>query len=89
MYVGSDALALAPMTNRIAYLDEGDHAVLTRKASCASSTPTARPSTRETRIVPAENVYAEKGPFRHFMAKEIHEQPAVISDALARYYVYL
>jgi glutamine---fructose-6-phosphate transaminase (isomerizing) len=41
--------------------------------------------TREIRIVPAENVFAEKGPHRHFMAKEIHEQPAVLSDALARY----
>jgi glucosamine--fructose-6-phosphate aminotransferase (isomerizing) len=84
MFLGSDALALAPMTNRVAYLEEGDHAVLTR-SGVAIYDEADNAVTREIRIVPAENVFAEKGPHRHFMAKEIHEQPAVISDALARY----
>jgi glucosamine--fructose-6-phosphate aminotransferase (isomerizing) len=84
MFLGSDALALAPMTNRVAYLEEGDHAVLTR-TGVAIYDEADSPVAREIRVVPAENVFAEKGPHRHFMAKEIHEQPAVISDALARY----
>jgi glutamine---fructose-6-phosphate transaminase (isomerizing) len=84
MFVGSDALALGPMTNRICYLEEGDHAVLTRTTARiydADGAPVERPISD----VPLENVYAEKGRFRHFMAKEIHEQPEVLSQALQRY----
>ncbi|MFQ8432669.1 glutamine--fructose-6-phosphate transaminase (isomerizing) [Amaricoccus sp. W119] len=84
MYVGSDALALAPMTNQIAYLEEGDHAELTRTGARfydASNTAVIR----DIVLVPAENVFAEKGPYKHFMAKEVHEQPIVLADALARY----
>jgi glucosamine--fructose-6-phosphate aminotransferase (isomerizing) len=84
MYLGSDALALAPLTNRVAYLEEGDHVVLTRAG--ADFYDEADTSVgREIRYVPVENVYAEKGPHRHFMAKEIHEQPSVIANALAHY----
>jgi glucosamine--fructose-6-phosphate aminotransferase (isomerizing) len=83
-YVGSDALALAPLTSRIAYLEEGDHAILTR-ASIEIFDAEGRPAEREIHHVPVENVYAEKGPYKHFMAKEMHEQPQVISDALTRY----
>ncbi len=83
-FVGSDALALAPLTNRIAYLEEGDHAVLTR-ASVEIFDAAGQPVSREVVHVPVENFYAEKGPYKHFMAKEMHEQPTVIADALARY----
>jgi glutamine---fructose-6-phosphate transaminase (isomerizing) len=83
-FVGSDALALAPMTNRIAYLEEGDHAILTR-TSVELFDEAGRPVTREVHHVPVENYFAEKGPYKHFMAKEMHEQPTVIADALARY----
>jgi glutamine---fructose-6-phosphate transaminase (isomerizing) len=84
MFVGSDALALAPLTRRIAYLEEGDHALVTRDGAEIYDEG-HRPATREIRTVALENIFAEKGPHRHFMAKEIHEQPAVISDALAHY----
>ena len=84
VFVGSDALALAPFTHRIAYLDEGDHAVLTRETVDIFDAD-GRPATREVHSVPLENVYAEKGPYKHFMAKEMHEQPTVIADALSRY----
>ncbi|PZQ46575.1 MAG: glutamine--fructose-6-phosphate transaminase (isomerizing) [Rhodovulum sulfidophilum] len=84
MYVGSDALALAPLTNQIAYLEEGDHAELTRtgvRFYDAKGTGVIR----DILMVPAETVVAEKGPYKHFMAKETHEQPIVLADALARY----
>ena len=83
-FVGSDALALAPLTSRIAYLEEGDHAVLTR-AEIAIFDADGAPAAREVHHVPVENFLAERGPYKHFMAKEIHEQPSVLSDALARY----
>ncbi|TPE48552.1 glutamine--fructose-6-phosphate transaminase (isomerizing) [Amaricoccus solimangrovi] len=84
MYVGSDALALAPMTTQIAYLEEGDHAELTRtgvRFYDANGTAVIR----DIVMVPVENVFAEKGPYKHFMAKETHEQPIVLADAFARY----
>ena len=83
-FIGSDALALAPLTNRVTYLEEGDHAVLTRD-SITIYDATGKPVRREIVEVPIENFFAEKGPYKHFMAKEMHEQPTVISDALARY----
>src|SRR5712692_8291824 len=81
MFLGSDALALAPLTRRITYLEEGDWAVVT---------------SREVRIFDADNAEVErpiresaasgaligKGNYRHFMQKEIFEQPAVIGDTL-------
>ncbi|MFO1142118.1 MAG: glutamine--fructose-6-phosphate transaminase (isomerizing) [Amaricoccus sp.] len=83
-FVGSDALALAPLTHRVSYLEEGDLAVLTRssvKVFDAAGVPVRR---AKHHLVP-ENVFAEKGPYKHFMAKEMHEQPSVLADALARY----
>ena len=84
MFIGSDAIALAPMTDRITYLDEGDWAVVTRKGAQifdAHDRPIGRSETRiqigETRI--------EKAGYKHFMAKEIAEQPVVIADALKHY----
>ncbi len=84
VFVGSDALALAPLTNRVCYLEEGDHAILTR-GSVEVFDAAGSPVAREVVTVPAENVYAEKGPYKHFMAKEMHEQPQVLADALAHY----
>src|ERR1700728_2880028 len=84
MYLGSDALALAPFTDRIAYLEEGDWVALTRKGA------DMRPATgshvkRRIQRSPAGSLLAERGNYRHFMDKEIHEQPEVVGHTLARY----
>jgi len=84
MFVGSDALALAPLTRRIAYLDEGDHAVISRDAVQIFD-ETGTPVSREVVIVDPGNAVTEKGSHKHFMAKEIHEQPSAISYALSHY----
>ncbi len=84
MFVGSDALALAPLTHRITYLEEGDHAVLTRAGVLIFDVAGAEVE-RPVHDVPLENIYAEKGPYKHFMAKEMHEQPTVVAEALAHY----
>jgi len=84
MYIGSDALALAPFTNRLAYLEEGDHAVVTRAGAEIFDEAGERVE-REIRHIPLESVSTEKGPHRHFMAKEIHEQPTVVANAIGHY----
>ncbi len=84
MFVGSDALALAPLSNRIAYLEEGDMAVLSRR-SVEIFDAAGQPVERLVQEVPTEAFLADKGHFKHFMAKEMHEQPAVLANALARY----
>ncbi|MEM8569516.1 MAG: glutamine--fructose-6-phosphate transaminase (isomerizing) [Pseudomonadota bacterium] len=84
MFVGSDALALGPLTQRICYLEEGDHAVLTRD-SAEIYNENGEPVSRAITDVPVENFQAEKGRFKHFMAKEIHEQPTVLAQSLQRY----
>ncbi|MEM9811709.1 MAG: glutamine--fructose-6-phosphate transaminase (isomerizing) [Pseudomonadota bacterium] len=84
MYVGSDALALAPMTRQVAYLEEGDTAVVTR-AGARILDGTGETVSRPVRTVLAENTFAEKGEHKHFMAKEIHEQPSVVAYALSHY----
>jgi glutamine---fructose-6-phosphate transaminase (isomerizing) len=84
MYLGSDALALAPFTNRIASLEEGDWVVVTRERvdfRGASGDSVKRPTQRSL----AGSLLAEKGNYRHFMAKEIHEQPEVVGHTLAHY----
>jgi glutamine---fructose-6-phosphate transaminase (isomerizing) len=83
-YMGSDAFALAPFTNRVAYLENGDVAVV-RKDQVAIYDSRDRPASREIKITSASAGLVDKGGFRHFMAKEIHEQPEVISHTLARY----
>jgi len=84
MYVGSDAIALAPMTDRITYLEEGDWAVITRKGAEIFDSESRRANRAEARIqVDATRV--EKAGYKHFMAKEIAEQPIVIADALKHY----
>ena len=85
MFVGSDAIALAPMTNEITYLEEGDYAFVTR-AGAEIFDETGRPANRDKQVIDAGSVQVEKAGYKHFMAKEIAEQPAVLGDAL-RYYL--
>jgi len=84
MFVGSDAIALAPMTDRITYLEEGDWAVITRQGAEIFDAQDRRANRAETRIQ-IENARVEKAGYKHFMAKEIAEQPVVIADALKHY----
>jgi glucosamine--fructose-6-phosphate aminotransferase (isomerizing) len=84
MFVGSDAIALAPFTDAIAYLEDGDWAVLTRSGIAIrdrNGKAVERPVTRSQ----ANALLIDKGNYRHFMAKEIHEQPEVVGHTLAGY----
>ena len=73
-YLGSDALALAPLTQKIAYLEEGDWAII-RPDGFEIFDLTDQPVSRATTIISGGPAMAEKGNFRHFMLKEIYEQP--------------
>jgi glucosamine--fructose-6-phosphate aminotransferase (isomerizing) len=84
MYLGSDAIALAPFTDAITYLDEGDWAVMHR-SGVEIFDRTGAPVTRQQIKSVASSLLVDKGNHRHFMAKEIHEQPDVISHTLANY----
>jgi len=84
MYLGSDAIALAPFTDSISYLEDGDWAVLTRKGAVvhdAQDKIVTRPVLKTT----ASAALVDKGNHKHFMAKEIHEQPEVVGHTLAHY----
>ncbi|WP_149142575.1 glutamine--fructose-6-phosphate transaminase (isomerizing) [Gemmobacter caeruleus] len=84
MFVGSDAIALAPMTDRITYLEEGDWAVITRQGAEIFDAEGRRANRAMTRIqIDATRI--EKAGHKHFMAKEIAEQPVVLADALRHY----
>ncbi|MDX5361961.1 MAG: glutamine--fructose-6-phosphate transaminase (isomerizing), partial [Alphaproteobacteria bacterium] len=85
MYVGSDALALAPMTNRVTYLEDGDWAVLTREGALIHDEAGNRVE-RPVKVVSVSSVLVDKGNHRHFMAKEIHEQPEVVGHTLSTFY---
>ena len=83
-YLGSDALALAPLTQRIAYLDEGDWVVCTRDGAQVydrDNTPVDRPIT----LSGVTGALIDKGNHRHFMQKEIYEQPIVVAQTLRSY----
>ncbi|MBX9926242.1 MAG: glutamine--fructose-6-phosphate transaminase (isomerizing), partial [Hyphomicrobiaceae bacterium] len=83
-YLGSDAIALAPFTSEITYLEEGDWAVVRRTGAeifDRANTPVKRPIIKSL----ASSLLVDKGNHRHFMAKEIHEQPEVISHTLSNY----
>src|SRR5438309_4114355 len=84
MYLGSDAIALAPFTDTISYLEDGDSAVLTRKGAEIRD---AKGSKVERAVLrtSASAFLVDKGNYRHFMAKEIHEQPEVVGHTLAHY----
>ncbi len=84
MYLGSDALALAPFTDRIVYLEEGDWVAVTRRGAEFHDSSDKIVKRRIVRSA-AGGLLAEKGNYRHFMAKEIHEQPEVVGHTLAHY----
>ncbi len=84
MFVGSDAIALAPMTDRITYLEEGDWAVVTRD-SVEIRDAAGRIANRPLKVVQIDGAGVDKAGFKHFMAKEIAEQPAVLTGALQHY----
>ncbi|MGP6085552.1 glutamine--fructose-6-phosphate transaminase (isomerizing) [Antarctobacter jejuensis] len=84
MYVGSDAIALAPLSPHITYLEEGDRAVLTRN-SVEIRDEAGRLVNREMRTVQMDAARVDKAGYKHFMAKEIAEQPTVLSNALTAY----
>ena len=81
MFAGSDALALAPMTRSITYLEDGDCALLTRRGVEIYSEG-MRPITRPMRITAVDGSAVDKGGYPHFMRKEIFEQPEVIRKTL-------
>ena len=81
MFVGSDAIALAPMTNQVTYLEEGDWALITRESlEILDSNGTEIKRSKQTLDLNTQN--AAKGNHKHFMAKEIAEQPSVLADAI-------
>ncbi len=84
MFVGSDAIALAPLTDRITYLEEGDRAVLTR-TSLEIRNEAGELANRETRQIKLDQTRADKAGHKHFMAKEIAEQPVVVAEAIRSY----
>jgi len=84
MFLGSDALALAPLTQRVSYLEEGDWVVITRDGASVfdvANNPVVRPVVASGATAAA----IEKGNFRHFMQKEIYEQPIVVAQTLRSY----
>ncbi len=83
-YLGSDALALAPLTQRISYLEEGDWVVITREGATIYDVNN-QPVTRPVVASGATAAAIEKGEFRHFMQKEIFEQPTVVAQTLRSY----
>ncbi|MDB5522003.1 MAG: glutamine--fructose-6-phosphate transaminase [Tardiphaga sp.] len=84
MYLGSDAIALAPFTDTISYLDDGDWVVLTRDVGVIYDESNAVVN-RDVIKSGASSFLVDKANYRHFMAKEIHEQPEVVGHTLARY----
>jgi glucosamine--fructose-6-phosphate aminotransferase (isomerizing) len=83
-YLGSDAFALAPFTNKVAYLEDGDVAVI-KGAEVAIFDAEDRPANREIKTTAASAALVDKAGHSHFMAKEIHEQPEVVGHTLAHY----
>ncbi|MBN8920303.1 MAG: glutamine--fructose-6-phosphate aminotransferase, partial [Rhizobiales bacterium] len=84
MFLGSDAIALAPFTDTISYLDDGDVAVLTRGKAEVTDV-NGQPAKRAVIRTTASALLVDKGNHRHFMAKEISEQPEVVGHTLAHY----
>jgi glucosamine--fructose-6-phosphate aminotransferase (isomerizing) len=85
MFLGSDALALAPMTERISYLEEGDWAVL-RRAGAVVYDASDREVSREIKRTALAGAQVDRGNHRHFMLKEIYEQPVVLGDTIRPYF---
>ena len=84
MFVGSDAIALSPLTDRISYLEEGDIAVVTRQ-TVEVTDANGNLANRAIRQIQIDATRIDKGGHKHFMSKEIAEQPGVIGQALSHY----
>jgi len=84
MFVGSDAIALAPLTDTITYLDEGDWAIITRTSLTIFDDKGAEVA-RKARKIEINATKVDKGGYKHFMAKEIAEQPTVIAQSIGHY----
>ncbi|WP_299370267.1 glutamine--fructose-6-phosphate transaminase (isomerizing) [uncultured Tateyamaria sp.] len=84
MFVGSDAIALAPLTDRITYLEEGDRAIVTR-AGVEIRDANGTLANRAMRQIQIDAARVDKAGHKHFMAKEIAEQPVVLGNTLANY----
>ena len=84
MFIGSDALAVGPFTNRIAYLDEGDYVAIDH-ASARIFNVAGEPVERPIVVVAASAALVEKGNYRHFMEKEIYDQPDSCRNTLSTY----
>ena len=84
MFVGSDAIALAPLTSRITYLEEGDRAVI-RRSGVQFHDAAGKPVRREIRQIDIDAANVSKAGHKHYMAKEIAEQPTVLAEVLACY----
>ncbi len=84
MYLGSDALAVGPFTQKISYLEEGDFVAVTRTGARMFDA-SGRPADRAVVQVSASSALVEKGEYRHFMEKEIHEQPDSVQHTLSEY----
>ncbi|MFJ6025183.1 glutamine--fructose-6-phosphate transaminase (isomerizing) [Brevundimonas sp. NPDC092305] len=84
MYLGSDALAVGPFTQKISYLEEGDYVAVTR-AGARMFNVAGEPVEHPIVQVSASSALVEKGEYRHFMEKEIHEQPDSVQHTLSHY----
>ncbi|MDB5424461.1 MAG: glucosamine--fructose-6-phosphate aminotransferase, partial [Phenylobacterium sp.] len=84
MFVGSDGLALGPFTNRVAYLDDGDYVIIDH-TSARIFDEAGLPADRPIRTLAASAAVMEKGNYRHFMEKEIHDQPEGCQRTIAAY----
>jgi glucosamine--fructose-6-phosphate aminotransferase (isomerizing) len=84
MFLGSDALAVGPFTNRIAYLEEGDYVAIDHETARIFDEH-GKPVIRDIRQVAASAALVEKGNYRHFMEKEIHDQPDACQHTLSAY----
>ncbi|HEY7851681.1 MAG TPA: glutamine--fructose-6-phosphate transaminase (isomerizing), partial [Caulobacteraceae bacterium] len=84
MFLGSDALAVGPFTNAVSYLEEGDYVAIDHAGAQIFDADGHR-AARPTRIVSASAALVEKGNYRHFMEKEIHDQPDACQHTLASY----
>jgi glutamine---fructose-6-phosphate transaminase (isomerizing) len=84
MFMASDSYALAPLTDKICFLEDGDRVEMSR-AGATIRDASGRSVQREIRVTAQSGALMGKGKYRHFMEKEIHEQPAVIGDTLNTY----
>ena len=84
MFIGSDPLAVAPFTSRVSYLEDGDHAVVDAQGAHVFDAQGA-PVERPVRVMSVSAALLEKGNYRHFMEKEIHEQPDAVQHTLSAY----